>query len=221
MVREALSSGWDVVAVVLNEDVDWTIETELENEENWFVAEEKDFCALSSQQQSEGILAILRIPSFFFSEEIDLQGPAFLLEEIQDPGNMGTLIRTASWFGFSKVICSKGCVDIWNPKTLRASMGGVFKLEVHYVEDLYQWVQEKNIPVVVAHMKGSPLGQVEKNPDACILIGNEANGVQDRWLEEESIQKVYIPGGNGMESLNAAMTGAIFAYEWSRGLGEK
>ncbi|MEO1384385.1 MAG: RNA methyltransferase [Bacteroidota bacterium] len=213
MVREALESGWAVEAIILEEGFDRIKEVTSMHEDRIFVAEKSSFSQLSTQQQSEGVLAILHMPDPVASGVATVSGPGFLLEEIQDPGNMGTLIRTAAWFGFSQIICSKGCVDLYNPKVLRASMGAIFKVHVQYVEDLLGWVREKGMKVLVADMEGKPVEEYPFEGNEYVLIGNEAHGVQAHWKTHPEVEYTAISGGHGVESLNAAISGAIFAYE--------
>ncbi|MEL6631676.1 MAG: RNA methyltransferase [Bacteroidota bacterium] len=213
MVREALGSGWEIEAIILEEGFDRRKEVTSMHEDRIFVAEKSSFSQLSTQQQSEGILAVLQMPDRVVSDSATVGGPGFLLEEIQDPGNMGTLIRTAAWFGFSQIICSKGCVDLYNPKVLRASMGAIFRVQVQYVENLSDWVGEKEIKVLVADMEGKPVEEYPFEGNEYVLIGNEAHGVQAHWKTHPLVEYVTISGGHGVESLNAAISGAIFAYE--------
>ncbi|MEL7196663.1 MAG: TrmH family RNA methyltransferase, partial [Bacteroidota bacterium] len=172
MVREALGSGWEIEAIILEEGFDRRKEVTSMHEDRIFVAEKSSFSQLSTQQQSEGILAVLQMPDRVVSDSATVGGPGFLLEEIQDPGNMGTLIRTAAWFGFSQIICSKGCVDLYNPKVLRASMGAIFRVQVQYVENLSDWVGEKEIKVLVADMEGKPVEEYPFEGNEYVLIGN-------------------------------------------------
>jgi len=211
LVEEAIQSGWKIEHILLREDqADSFILPQSPSCPIQIISSE-DFTQVHTLQQAEGILAILRLPET--SDPLPPKGPAFLLEEIQDPGNMGTLIRTSAWFGFPRIYLSKGCVDPFNPKALRASMGGIFRLEVCHLDSWQEQIQERRSPLFVAHMEGEILGKIQMPGDALILLGNEARGINPYWLNQKEATMVQIPGRGDSESLNAALSGAILAWE--------
>lgn len=213
LVQEAIKSSWKVENIIIREDKwDEFSDLSLENIEMLSIPTE-GFDQLHSLQQSEGILAVVFPPPKESVEVDSLIGPAFLLEEIQDPGNMGTLIRTASWFGFEHVYCSKGCVDAYNPKVLRASMGGIFYTQVHYLENWRETLEKEKKRIYVGHLEGQKIHEKNLIPDSLILIGNEARGVDKAWIIDSDITKLSIPGAHKAESLNAAVAGSILAWE--------
>ena len=154
--------------------------------------------------------------------------PAFLagewvlaLDQVRDPGNMGTIIRTADWFGISRIVASKGTVDLWNPKVVQASMGSIFRMPVHYTE-LVTYLEEtaRHVPVYGAFMEGSSIGELQLGWQGVLVIGNESHGISPE-TEALITQKVTIPsaaaGGEGRaESLNASLATAILCYEINR-----
>ncbi|MCI4671556.1 MAG: RNA methyltransferase [Bacteroidia bacterium] len=213
LTQEALQSNWIVQAVIVRQDKVEDYAELLEGQEEIYSIENEDFKLIHSLQSPEGILAVVKLPEFSPNPEEKLKGPAFLLEEIQDPGNLGTLIRTAGWFGFEQVYCSKGCVDAFNPKVLRASMGAVFHTRVIYLEEWEKHLEAIKSSIFVGHLKGKELQEVNIPSDAFILIGNEARGVSQQLLEKSEIQKIRIPGSHKVESLNAANAGSILAWE--------
>ena len=143
------------------------------------------------------------------------------LDQVRDPGNMGTIIRTADWFGINRIVASKGTVDLWNPKVVQASMGSIFRMPVHYA-DLADYLQEvgKLAPVYGAFMDGSPIGGIQLGQQGILVIGNESHGISTD-IEALITRKITIPsaiaGDEGRaESLNASLATAILCYEINR-----
>ena len=143
----------------------------------------------------------------------ELPLPALFLWKLQDPGNLGTLIRTAEWFGFRSVIASAGTAECWNPKVVRASMGSVFRLPVFYPDDWINILMRNLNQTVAAAMDGKALKRGTFKTKPCLLLGNEANGLPEKILQLSSLQKVTIPGGKATESLNVSTAGAILMYQ--------
>lgn len=143
--------------------------------------------------------------------------PLFLiLEDIQDPGNLGTMIRTGEGAGVSGVILSKGCVDIYNPKTIRSTMGSLYRVPFVYQEDLGEAVrelQEHDIMVYAAHLKGEKyFDRINYSGGSAFLVGNEGNGLKE---ETAKLADTYIkiPMEGSLESLNAAVAAALLLYQ--------
>ncbi len=137
-------------------------------------------------------------------------GLLLYLDNIQDPGNMGTIIRTADWFGVSQIVCSAGCVDMYNPKVVQATMGSIARVKVYYDED-ESWLGAQTIPVYAASLHGNNLDEMPAVSEGIILIGNESKGIRKEWLELAK-EKITIPKKGNAESLNAAVaTGIILS----------
>ena len=133
------------------------------------------------------------------------------LDGIQDPGNMGTILRIADWFSIPYVFCSETCVDVWNPKVIQASMGAF--LRVHTQEIAFEQLKNKfpKLPVFAAILRGGNIFEKTYPKHGIIVIGNEGSGVSDFILNQTNF-KISIPGGGGAESLNAAVaTGIVCA----------
>jgi RNA methyltransferase, TrmH family len=152
-----------------------------------------------------------------------LSGFYLLLDKIQDPGNLGTIIRIADWFGVDGIICSKETADYYNPKVIQSSMGSVFRVPVFY-EDL-SGILEHNLktaklPVFAAMLEGDSLYKTAIDQNAFLLLGNESNGV-NQDLNKFITNKIHIPtgkpSGQTAESLNVAIAAAIICSEWARG----
>ncbi len=185
------------------------------------VVSEEVFAKMSDTQTPQGILCVLKQLQYNLRDMIQNgKTPFFLvLENLQDPGNLGTMMRTGEGAGVSGVIMSRETVDIYNPKTIRATMGSIYRVPFFYAENLHETIgqmQESGIHVYAAHLKGT------KNYDAydygkptAFLIGNEGNGLTD---ETAALADTYIriPMEGQLESLNAAVAAAILMYEGAR-----
>lgn len=222
MVREALWSGFSVHAVVFSEDRQDDNAGLIETVSSLpvYLASPADFQLISSLQHPEGVLAVLQLPERYLSlaplTELP-SGKGLILDAIQDPGNLGTLIRTADWFGIKQIVCLKGTVDCFNPKVLRSSMGSIFRVNIIYVDVWERGIASHADQIWIADMEGDALGEVKFGDNDWLLLGNEANGVGDKLRKVQGIQKVHIPGRGGAESLNVGIAGGILLWELAQG----
>lgn len=142
-----------------------------------------------------------------------------VLEHLQDPGNLGTIFRTAEAAGVSGIILDRGCVDIYNPKTIRSTMGAIYRVPFVYVEDLHETIKilkERNIRVYAAHLKDSvDYDEPDYTGGTAFLIGNEGNGLKKETADLAD-SYVKIPMAGSVESLNAAVAATILMFEVSR-----
>lgn len=150
---------------------------------------------------------------------INTEGLVLALDGIQDPGNMGTIIRLADWFGISQIICSKECVDIYNPKVVQATMGSIFRINVNYV-DLPDFLSKtKDSEILAADMFGENIYTSEIKKDTILVMGNEGNGISDA-VSKIVNRTIHIPSfnttGKTSESLNVAVATAILCSEIRR-----
>ncbi|MEO1653591.1 MAG: RNA methyltransferase, partial [Bacteroidota bacterium] len=131
------------------------------------------------------------------------------LDNIQDPGNLGSILRIADWYGISQLICSQNTVDLYNPKVISASMGSFLRIQVHYL-DLYAFLREPTNPPAYAAVLGAKnLHQLNFSPKGGILImGNESKGIGEA-LKKLPLEKISIPSFGQAESLNVAMATAV------------
>ena len=142
---------------------------------------------------------------------------SFYLDDIRDPGNLGTILRMADWFGVDEIFCSKQSTDVYNPKTIQAAMGSFLRVKVHYC-DMYEIADIKNIPVYGAVLEGENIYKT-KLQNGLIIIGNESNGIS-KLNKERITHPLTIPAAetSNTESLNAAMATAIICSEFFRQL---
>lgn len=129
------------------------------------------------------------------------------LDQIRDPGNMGTLIRTADWFGIKTIICSEGTVDAYSPKVVQASMGSLLRVKI-LTKNLHTYFEENKQPVYITHLKGENIHGLKDIQPGVIVMGNESKGVAEDLLKYAH-QKVFIPRFGGAESLNVAVAAGI------------
>lgn len=181
---------------------------------------DKVFKELTDTVTPQGVLALVKMPSYALDALLQTQNGRFLLlENLRDPGNLGTIMRTAEGAGMTGVILSRESVDLFNPKVVRATMGAIFRQPFVYVEDIYATVllmQEKGYQIFGTAMEGSVCyDEADYRDEVGIVIGNEALGVTEQMLSMVD-KKVRIPMAGKLESLNAAVAAALFMYETAR-----
>ena len=177
------------------------------------------FKKISDTMTPQGILCVVEREEKSFEDLFQKENPTVrVLEDVQDPGNLGTILRTGEGAGIDAVILTKGSVDIYNPKVIRSTMGSIYRVPFMYtdcIEDVILKLKEKNITVYAAHLKG------EKYYDefdyagrggCAFLIGNEGNGLKDETAELAD-EYLKIPMEGSVESLNAAVASSILMYE--------
>lgn len=218
LVKEAIDSGWKLESLVLRDDI---TDGERENYDTNLArsADRDTFNQLSGHQQSEGIIGVVHFPHADFLQQKDWSDipreKGFVLDAIQDPGNLGTIMRTLDWLNIRNVMLGPGCVDPLNLKSLRSSMGAIFRMNILPVESLHLMPEEMKQRLWLADMEGKELGKVDFPSDSLILIGNEANGVSQE-LRKSIDNKISIPRYGGGESLNASIAASIIAWEMSK-----
>jgi RNA methyltransferase, TrmH family len=136
-----------------------------------------------------------------------VKGWGLYLDTIQDPGNLGTIIRTADWFGIKNIICSKGCADLYNPKVIQSTMGSIARVDVFYDEN-DTWLAEQQLPIYAASLHGKALSEIGETGSGILLIGNESKGIRKEFLQLAR-EKITIPRKGHAESLNAAVAAGI------------
>ncbi len=181
---------------------------------------EEVFSKISDTQTPQGILTVMRQPVYQLSQLLNAENPLLVvLEDLQDPGNLGTIIRTGEGAGITGVIMSKQTVDIFNPKVIRATMGSVYRVPFVYVEDLVETMNllhQQGIHTYAAHLQGKEYyDSFSFNQSTAFLIGNEGNGLS-RQVADAAEHYLKIPMEGQVESLNAAVATALLMYEAHR-----
>ncbi|MCM1543627.1 MAG: RNA methyltransferase [Blautia sp.] len=175
------------------------------------------FKKMSDTQTPQGILCVVRRPEYSMEQLLRAEMPLLMaLEDIQDPGNLGTIVRTGEAAGITGVIMSAGTVDIFNPKTIRATMGSVFRVPFLYVDSLPQTIgilRQRGIHTYAAHLEGKAYyDELSFREPTAFLVGNEANGLNDDTAACAE-QYLRIPMEGKTESLNAAIAASLLLYE--------
>jgi RNA methyltransferase, TrmH family len=203
-IAELLKSSYKIVKLVAVNS--WIVENQLfiKGLECTEVSED-ELKKISFHQAPQRVLAVVKIPQFNHQLSSDVYTLA--LDEIQDPGNLGTIIRIADWYGIKKLICSKGCTDVYNPKCISATMGSFLRVEVVYA-DIIEMANRYQLPLIVTSFDGENVHTFQTQQKGMIVIGNEGHGVS-KEIMQMATYKLTIPKIGGAESLNAAVSTAI------------
>lgn len=218
LVEEALKSRYHCEIIIfteefrsLNEDMLKLLKISGERVE---VIKSSVFNKLSDTQHPQGIAAVFDFCVKF--PEIKEESIVVALENISDPGNLGTILRNCDWFGVKSVILNSGCADVYNPKVLRASMGGIFNVKIFEEENFYdrlKSLKEKGYIVVCADMDGEDLFEFITEGNSIITMCNEANGPTNDLLMIVD-EKITIPKFGKVESLNVASASAVILSQF-------
>ena len=176
------------------------------------IVSEKELSQISGLKSPQEVLVVVDIPKSKV-EPGTLKGKhSLVLDNISDPGNLGTIVRTADWFGIENIICSNDCVDIYNPKTIQSTMGSIARVHVFYT-DLKQFFSDKStLPVYGCVLDGESIYEANFKSEGLFLFGNEANGIRNEILPYVTDPITILNSGGG-ESLNVAIAAGIICSE--------
>lgn len=166
---------------------------------------EQSLSRISGLKTPNEVLALVVMPDATSIPNFD---KTLALDNIQDPGNLGSIIRIADWFGISTIICNAQTVDVYNPKVLQATMGSVFRVTCYYTDLLNYIIQQTSIKTYAAVLNGSNVNEMEKISNGLILIGNESAGIDEKLIQHCDFE-ISIPQKGNAESLNAAVATGI------------
>ncbi len=179
---------------------------------NLFEVNNAELSKISALQTPQDCLALVYLPE---TQKINTKNLdncfTLVLDGVQDPGNLGTIIRTADWFGFKRVICSNDTAEAYNPKTVQATMGSLARVEIFY-EDLPTLLENIKIPIFGALLNGQSIYKTNWGKEGLIVLGNEGKGISNEVIKLIN-QAITIPQIGKAESLNVAISGAIFCSE--------
>lgn len=181
---------------------------------------EQELEKISALSTAPEVLALVKIPDYKADFEKMANGFSLVLDGIRDPGNLGTIIRIADWFGIEDIVCSPDSAEVWNPKVVQASMGSIIRVRIHEENlESYFSALPKDLPVYGTFLNGNNIYQTSFGKKGVLVIGNESNGIRPE-TEKFISHKITIPSfavnGNGAESLNAAVATAIACSEIRR-----
>jgi len=212
LIEEALASDVDIDELISNNERDLD-EIAVSAEVKKILITDEIMKEISDTESSQGVFATVAIPEE--GGELSYEIPLLLLESVQDPGNVGTLIRTADAAGFEGVILGKGTVDAYNPKALRSAQGSHFHINI--IEgDLDYWLEElkeQDVPVYGTALTGESVSYREIDSDLtfALMVGNEGNGISNHFLNKTK-QNLHIPMKGQAESLNVAIAAGILMF---------
>ena len=208
-VEEFIIQGYQPEAVYATEQLDTVSATMIKP------AEMRRITALKNPSP---VLAVFKMPT---PVELPQKGRVLVLDQITDPGNLGTLIRLCDWFGISDLVCSLDTVDCYNPKVVQASMGSLGRVKCHYTA-LEVYLSKSILPVYGTYMKGKSIYSTSLPEDVLLVFGNEANGISES-VSEYVTEKLTIPriSTPGPESLNIAVAASITLGTLCRQLTQK
>ena len=212
--KKFIIEGYRILTLAL--ECDAKLEYVFINEDFEKKQEHKIFLEMVDTENNKGIIAVLEYKERDLVNNISQDDKfVLILDRIQDPGNMGTIIRTADSAGVDSVILLKGCVDIYNPKVIRSTMGSIFDMNViHATQDeAVEFLKSNDFNIVSSYLQTENYyHETTYDGKIALVIGNEANGINDKLIEQ-SDKLVKIPIYGNAESLNAAISAAVLMYE--------
>lgn len=224
-VEEALREKVKIDKIFVSEKLECVnggkeiLKTVNERKLDYFILSHKLFKEISDTDNPQGILAQIEMEKYSLEDIIYDNNFLVVLDAIQDPGNMGTIIRTADAAGATGVILSQGCVDVYNPKVLRSTMGSVFHVPIYNSSDILKdlkYIKDKKAVICASHLEGKTAYYNLDNADnIAVVIGNEARGIRDD-IKDISDVLVKIPMKGRVESLNASIAAGLLMFEIMR-----
>lgn len=214
-ISEFLDSDYILNSIYATSDIFPKL-ANLSHKQKVFEVSQSELTKISTLQHPQGALALFQIPqnNSFHIEKAD--GLSIVLDGIQDPGNLGTIIRTADWFGFDHIICSENTVEAYNPKVVQASMGSLARIRV-YEEYLGNLLVKCNLPVYGTLLEGENIFNMVWPKQGFLIFGSEGNGISEEIIPFIS-HPITIPGNGKTESLNVAISAAICMTELRRNI---
>ena len=220
-VELALEYGAKIECVFLSESFvenqsnEKTVE-ELEKVTKVFSMSDDLFKNITTTENSQGIIAIINMKDISIEDfDGEKHKKVIILDRLQDPGNLGTIIRTADAAGFDMIIMTKGCVDLYNPKVVRSAMGSMFYMDIVSTtqEKAAEVLKENNVEIVSSYLKtDNYFNKVDYSERCALVVGNEANGICDFWIDNSDVL-VKIPMYGKAESLNVGISAALLMYQ--------
>ena len=210
VLNELLNSTFEIETLFCTDDFEATI-----SEEKVVRISETELKKVSTLKSPNKALGIFKIPK---EKAVQNSGLTIALDAINDPGNLGTIIRLCDWFGITQLVCSKDTVDCYNQKVVQASMGSLTRVSIHYT-DLENYITKSNLDTFIADMDGENVYKTKLPKEGILIMGNEANGVSEE-IKSLLQHKISIPRfgeTQETESLNVATATAILLSEFKRG----
>lgn len=217
-VRDLIDAG--IVAEKIVATKEWLNANSIKGDVQIIEAGEEEVQRASFLKTPQGVIGIFKQPQYTIDREAPTKRLCLALDNIQDPGNMGTIIRIADWFGLEEIFCSAGTVDAYNPKTVQATMGAIGRVKIHYI-DLPEFLTSLNgkAPVYGTFLDGKNVYSEELTANGLVVMGNEGNGI-GKECAASITKRLLIPsfpaGRPTSESLNVSTATAIICSEFRR-----
>lgn len=226
LVLELLNSDFRVKMLVALKSYIESVQAEsarqgeglLKNAAEVIAVSDNELKKVSSLTAPQKVLAVAEIPDRKIDNAEIKNGLSLALDDIRDPGNLGSIIRTADWFGIRNVFCSQTCVDVYNPKVIQSTMGAITRIKVHYTELaqlLDKWSTKSNYEIYGSFLKGENIYGASLTNRGMLVLGNESRGISAS-LKPYISRSLYIPHRGRTESLNVAAAAAVICSEFRR-----
>lgn len=222
IVKEIIDSGFPVKSLICKPEYLAGIPVSArEKIEEIIPVKYEELKQISSLTTPHNAMAVIRMPDYSLDMDEILLEIVPVLDFIQDPGNMGTIIRAAAWFGIKNIVCSLNCVDFYNPKVIQATMGAFLNVKVHYCDlpDFLETVMKKEVPVFATVLNGKSIYEHQLGSRGIILIGNESKGISEKlftYVTDRITIPKFCDAKYGIESLNAGMAASVVFSEFRR-----
>lgn len=217
-VTDLINAGLQTEKIIATRK--WLDSNMLPGSLNILEASEEELKRASFLHTPQGIIGIFKQPCHVVDRSAPCGRLCLALDNVQDPGNLGTIIRIADWFGIEEIFCSTGSADVYNPKTIQATMGAIARVKIHYI-DLPQFIAslDANTPVYGTFLDGEDIYSKSLSKTGLIVMGNEGNGISDKCaslIRERLLIPNYPTGRITSESLNVSTATAIICSEFRR-----
>lgn len=220
-VELAVEYGAEIESVFLSESflkdsINLDFISKLEERTRVYSISNELFKNIAGTENSQGITSVIKMKEINltdFNEEIHKK--IIILDRLQDPGNLGTIIRTSDAAGFDMIIMTKGCVDVYNPKVVRSAMGSMFYMDIvnGTQEEILEKMKENNVQIISSFLRTDNFfNEISYNEKCALVVGNEANGICEFWIDNSDLL-VKIPMVGKAESLNVAISAALLMYQ--------
>lgn len=213
MVEELFSSEWKIDQLYGTEQFA-NAHPDISNDSSFIQVSNKDLERMSGLKSSNHVLAVTEKSQYDAVVNVAESELCLALDEVRDPGNLGTIIRLADWFGINHIFCSSTSVEVYNPKVVQSTMGSLFRTKVHYV-DLASFLADCNAPKYGAVLNGDGLYEADLKQQGILVMGSESHGISPE-IDAQLTDRLTIPAYGKAESLNVSMATAVLLAEFRR-----
>ena len=217
-VNDLIACGIRAERILATEE--WLASNRIEKNLPVTVVSEEELKRASFLRTPQGILALFKQPEHKIDNDAPAKRLCLALDDVQDPGNLGTIVRIADWFGIEEIYCSTGCADIYNPKTVQATMGAIGRIRIFYTDlPLFLAKAKENTPIYGTFLDGENMYDKSLEEKGIIVMGNEGKGISKECAQHIG-ERLFIPnypaGRSTSESLNVSTATAIICSEFRR-----